>query len=381
VRKRILIALTALLAAWCAFGVVAWRGRAARREAAATLAARAPELRGAYHVHTTASDGRQPLEEVVREAARAGLRFLVVTDHNVRVPEHPAYMDGVLVVPGTEASTRYGHVVVLGTTRALTKEERAGDPLGAIRTLGGEAVLAHPLHPRRPFTGWGTGPWRGLEVVSNDTAWHRVLADRELGKALAAALVLPWDPPRAVLDLLDDPSDELALFDAQLANAPQAAPISAASTAAVRPPRRVLLCSADAHGYPSYRAAFEAFSMHLPIALSGDAEADARAVTAALLDGRGVCVLDGVRPAAGVHLDRVDPGRFALRFDAQDFSGAEVVLVRQGVTVDRRAVAAGGPGERASLLSCDGRCAPGDYRAEVRQNGQPWIFTNPVTIE
>lgn len=368
-RRLLAIALLLLAGAYLAYGASVRRDRAARLSAPAAPAGGAPEVRGAYHVHTTASDGRGSLGEVARAAREAGLQFMVVTDHNLRVPDGPQYLEGVLVVPGTEASTRYGHVVALGTPRPLTRAERDGDPLGAIRALGGQAILAHPLHPRRGFTGWGTGPWRGLEVVSNDTAWHRVVANRDVGKALAAALLLPWDPPGAVLRLEDDPADELALVDAELGRSGGAGPT----------PARVLLCSADAHGYPGYRAAFEAFSMHVPIALTGDAPRDAAAVTAALLDGSATCVLDGRAPADHVRLSARPDGALELALRAPPGPGARRYrLLRAGAPVGRFEPAAGGGG---GVFRCDGRCPPGAYRAEVRLDDQPWIFTNPVVIE
>jgi hypothetical protein len=280
--RRIAVAVAALAATiWVGWGL-AIRARRAPRPPPPP-----GEARGAWHVHTTASDGRGTLDEVVAAAAAAGLQFVVVSDHNVVAPAAPEYRRGVLVVPATEASTRVGHVVAVGLSRPLSPADRDGDPLGAIRRAGGRAVLAHPFHPRRPFTGWDAGPWTGIEVVSNDGWWHEALARRAFATIARAALVLPFDPPRAVLAFGREPVDELARLDA---------------AAASRDPgeRRVLLCSADAHGYPSYRAAFEAFSMHVPVALSGDAAADARAVEAALLDGRAACVFVAVaRRACG----------------------------------------------------------------------------------
>jgi hypothetical protein len=331
-------------------------------------------VRGAWHVHTTRSDGRGSLAEVVAAARAAGLQFVVVTDHNVRSGEAQGYHGGVLVVEGVEASTRYGHVVALGVARALTAAERDGDPLGAIAALGGEAVLAHPLHPRRPFGGWGDGPWRGFEIVSNDTAWHALVHGHDWGKAARAVALLPWDRARAVLALADDLADERARFDAEL---------RAARGAEGRRPARVLLCSADAHGYPSYRAAFEAFSMHLPVALSGEAAADARAVSAALLDGRAACVFDAVAPAGGVTLSRARGGgaAFELSVEAPDLSLARFTLLRDGAPLAQGAPAAHG-GRAVVRLACGtGGCGPGDYRVEGTWDGRPWIFTNPVTIE
>jgi hypothetical protein len=380
-KKILAIGLVLAAVVWVGWGLALRAGRPPRPPPPAG------EARGAWHVHTTRSDGRGTLDEVVRAARQAGLQFVVVSDHNVLTPGDAGYHDGVLVIEATEASTRYGHVVALGVARALTVDERDGDPLGAIAALGGVAVVAHPLHPKRPFQGWGRGPWRGFEVVSNDTAWYRVLADRDAGKLAVAALEVPWDPAGAVLTLGDDPTDELARFDAELRAAP---------SAPAGRPARVLFCSADAHGYPSYRAAFEAFSMHVPVRLGGDAAADTRAVVRALVDGAAACVFDGLAPASGVRLAR-GPGRtldLELEAPARTASSlgtgrAAVTLVRDGVRVGARPIERV-PGdsippdqlERIEVRGlCGAPCAPGAYRAEVRLDGEPWILTNPVMVE
>jgi len=118
VRTGLLAAAALLAAAYAAYGAVAVRDRARRGEPGAGAAA----VRGAYHVHTTRSDGRGTLDEVVRAARESGLRFVVVTDHEVLAPEEQGYRDGVLVVKGTEISTPFGHVVALGVPRALAAE-------------------------------------------------------------------------------------------------------------------------------------------------------------------------------------------------------------------------------------------------------------------
>jgi hypothetical protein len=366
-RRLVIVAALVALGAWAAVGAVLLARRAPRAPPGGG------EVRGAWHVHTTRSDGRGTLDEVVAAAKAAGLQFVVVTDHNVLTPEEQGWRDGVLVVQATEASTAFGHVAALGIPRALLPAERDGDPLGAIAALGGEAILAHPLHPRRPFTGWGRGPWRGLEIVSNDTAWGEIVAGREWGRVATAAAALPFDGARAVLALQDDATDELRRFDDEL---------RAARATERRRPARVLLCSADAHGYPSYEAAFSAFSMHLPIAFTGDGAADARAVVAALTDGSAACVFDGVAPAGGVRLAAAREGReLELRVAAPELRPARFTLLRDGAPVAERAPAAAA-GPAVIAFDCGGdRCPPGDYRVEGRWDGRPWIFTNPVGIE
>lgn len=366
-RRRALLALATLAAlAWGALGARALLRRAPRPPPPPG------ELRGAWHLHTTRSDGLGTLDEVVAAARAAGLQFVVVTDHNLVTPEEAGWRGGVLVIEAHEASTRWGHLVAPGAPRALTPEEREADPLAAIAALGGQAVLAHPLHPTRPFTGWGREPWRGLEVVSNDAAFGEVKAGRAAGRFLLALLTLPFDGGQAVAALVPPPGPALALLDGAQAGAPPAPrrPDGRPS------PGRVLLCAADAHGYPSYRAAFEAFSMHVPVTPTGDGAADGRAVLAALLDGRAACVFDSTAPAAGVTLAPAADRTLLLAAGGAPIDPAEARLVRDGTPLGAAEAAAGGVRFR-----CPGGCGPGTYRAEAWKGGRPWIFTNPVIIE
>lgn len=366
-RKIAILAVVVLAGGYLVFGLGARAERAQRVEPSRGW------IRGAWHVHTTRSDGRGTLDEVVRAAREAGLQFVVISDHNVLAPEDQGYRDGVLVVEATEASTRYGHVVAVEVPRALSVEEREGDPLRAIAALGGRAVIPHPLHPRRPFTGWGTGPWKGFEVVSNDSSWYAVLDGRELGRAARALAYLPWDRARAVVELFGDLGPERSRFDEEL---------RAGREPGGPRPAKVLLCSADAHGYPSYEAAFEAFSMAVPVTLSGDATADARGVVDALLDGRAACVFDGVAAASSVSLSADPDGRaFLLAIDAPELGRARFALLRDGSPVSRVAAPTGGGAVEVRLPCGEGSCPPGDYRVEGSWDGRPWIFTNPVTIE
>jgi hypothetical protein len=68
---------------------------------------------GAFHVHTNRSDGSGTPDEVAAAAARAGLNFIVLTDHGdgTREPEPPQYRSGVLVIDGVELSTQTGHYI------------------------------------------------------------------------------------------------------------------------------------------------------------------------------------------------------------------------------------------------------------------------------
>ena len=352
--RRAAAVLGALLVAWVAFGLHTRSRRAARPPPPPG------EMRGAWHVHTNRSDGRGSLGEVVAAAREAGLQFVVVADHNVLAPEDGGWRDGVLVVPATEISAPYGHVVGTAIPRALTREERQKDALGTVARLGGDAVLAHPFHPGRPFTRWVRDDWAGMEVVSNDTFWGLVQRDQAWWRTGKALLVLPWDPGRSMLAFYQDPARELDRYDSASAR------------------RKVaLLCASDAHGWPTYRASFEAFSMHVPVTPSGDGPRDVDAVRRALLDGSAWCTLDAVAPASGVLLS-ISPSADRIELRATVPPGAKVAwhLFRDGAPMGTLSSAPQG-----WAWSCGGPCPRGAWRVEGRIGGAPWIFTNPVRIE
>lgn len=104
------------------------------------------------HVHTDASlDGLTPLADQAAAARAAGLDALAVTDHNLCTPV-PEQLNGVLLIPGCEVSTRQGHItgLFLEAPLDLAALRRNGLPSGAeaveeIRRRGGLAVLAHPF--------------------------------------------------------------------------------------------------------------------------------------------------------------------------------------------------------------------------------------------
>ena len=73
------------------------------------------EYSGAIHVHTTYSDGDGTFDDVADTAARCGLDFIMMSDHDTiqsRTDGKEGWRDGTLVLVEQEVSPREGHCLV-----------------------------------------------------------------------------------------------------------------------------------------------------------------------------------------------------------------------------------------------------------------------------
>lgn len=325
---------------------------------------------GAYHVHTTRSDGAGDRPAVAAAAASAGLQFVIFTDHGdgTRAPEPPAYLSGVLCIDGVEISTNGGHYVALGMPASpyrLGGEAEA--VIEDVARLGGFGVAAHPDSARAELA-WAdwTLAFDGIEWLNADSEWR----DEPRPRLVRALFDYILRPGPALASMLDRPVATLTRWD----------------TAASRRPI-VALAAHDAHGgigrgvedggrrglaVPSYEASFRSFSTRavLDAPLSGQAGADARAVLAAIRQGRVFTALDAVAGPAVLDLNGDADG---VRAAASMPPGATLVLLRDGdeVASTTRAQATAKP-------------APGSFRVEVRVPGAPgvppvpWLVSNGV---
>src|SRR5260221_4984997 len=148
-----------------------------RRAIPLVLGADSGLVRGVVHVQRARSEGAVTPDEVASAARRAGLDFVVLTDHGdgLRAPDAPRYSDGVLLIDGVEISTASGHYVALGIGQAPYRlAGDARDVIEDVRRLGGVGGAAHPgfPQPRLPWGARGVGP-RRREGGTADSEWRR----------------------------------------------------------------------------------------------------------------------------------------------------------------------------------------------------------------
>lgn len=385
-----ILTLVALAAAGVLFFTAAVPGAPVRIEpwTGSDLAART--VSGAYHIHTTRSDGLGDKAAVAAAAARAGLAFAILTDHGdaTRPPDPPAYLDGVLMLDTVEISTDNGHYVALDMPRAPYPLGGAADAVVEdVRRLGGFGIAAHPDSPK-PALRWtdDRAAIDGLEWINTDSEWRK----QSQARVVRAGLAYLLRPAPAIATLFDRPVATLARWDAIA----QARPI-------------VGLAAADAHGgvgrrsedtanslpgmigIPSYEASFRTFANRVVLdrPLSGHAAEDARAVYDAIRRGRVFAAIDALagpalldfeveggllRNAMGSVLGDDSDGTLIARATLPP--GGELVLMHDGREVSRSR------GEiRRVVTGVDGA-----WRVEGRVPGAPgsppvpWLVSNPV---
>jgi hypothetical protein len=350
------------------------------------------ELTGSLHNHTGYSDGELYHADLAAAAAKAGLDFLITTDHNVFVDGVDRWMEfpggrRVLVLAGEEIHhqdriPQKNHLLAVGTHTDLSRF--APEPqklIDAVRDAGGAAFLAHPYDPASPLVheealGWDTPDVRGfsgLEILNYMSEFKSVFHNR------LEMIFYAFFPSAGILG---PDVRTLALWDRYLAEG-----------------RRVSAVGGpDAHGHSyslgplhkvvfSYEYLFRAVTLHVLVGkITGDPQTDGRSIAEALKTGTGWVAYDLPKPTRGFRFRaeaggaEAGPGgeiRFApgLTLNAEIPHPAEWRIIRAG-----EGVVAGGTGTQA-LYTPRG---PGTYRLEARRRFRArmrgWIFSNPIYI-
>ncbi|GAB4435916.1 MAG: CehA/McbA family metallohydrolase [Chloroflexi bacterium OHK40] len=100
---------------------------------------------GAIHIHTSFSDGSGSFPEVIAAARDAGLRWIIVTDHDTLAGQSFAgWHDGLLVVVGHEITPPRNHFLALNTGSVVPNSLAPQDFVDEVYARGGFGIIAHP---------------------------------------------------------------------------------------------------------------------------------------------------------------------------------------------------------------------------------------------
>ncbi|NWG21768.1 MAG: CehA/McbA family metallohydrolase [Chloroflexi bacterium] len=338
---------------------------------------------GALHMHTHFSDGSGSVEDLAIAARDAGLRWIIITDHDdLRAKAWEGWLHDVLVIAGYEITPPRNHFLVLGIDRLVDHHLPPQAFIDEVYAAGGSGIIAHPDERVKNdfkeiyrWDDWGIdGPRNrdgrsvGLEVWNIMSDWGEHLTPR--------TKELLYFFPR--LGISGPTPETLAWWDR----------LNMAGR------RTYGVGGVDAHAFIRqapwgrvavfpYRWMFGTLTNYilLPDRLPADPRAATRTILDALAAGHSYFVnrLDGDCPALTFHAargaERWHPGDDAslkggpLTFVADTGRDAELHLIYNG-----RILARGIQILRHSVMY------PGVYRLEGYRRGMPWLYTNPVYV-
>ncbi|MCB8916922.1 MAG: PHP domain-containing protein [Ardenticatenaceae bacterium] len=363
------------------------------------------EVVGNMHMHTPYSDGEKYHKEIATDAIRAGLDFIIVTDHNVWVHGVEGYYETdegrVLLLTGEEVhhtrrNPQASHFLAYGAEKELACY--APNPQGLIdatRAAGGYGFLAHPFELALPLIpegsdlgwhDWDIDGFTGLEIWNYMSSFKsevaRVLSKMRIRQMTYRKLRLlrrVLHPERLIIG----PEPEtLALWDELLSQGKRIAAIG----------------NSDAHGTPfgfgpirreiyPYEFLFRAVNTHLILrdALNGDVAHDKALILAAIGQGNAFVGYDMAYPTRGFRFSGQSQGKGIMGDEIKLDAGAtlqvlapakaNIRMIRYGEVVAEA---------KGELNLTHIPIEPGAYRVEclIMYEGMErgWIYSNPIYL-
>jgi len=342
---------------------------------------------GNIHIHSTYSDGSGSIKQIASHAARAGLSFVIITDHETLegLAEEGLHSKVVTLV-GIEINRPHSHYLAFGLT-----EPPASDPenpqkvIDAVRTAGGLGFIAHPFEKGSPYLEKGQAyPWKhwpvfgftGLEIWNYSSHW------RGLHPSLLRTIYYFFFNRKAAMR--GAPPELLALWDCYNASGQ----------------RVVGIGGSDAHAFIyrlgflplhifSYQYIFSTVNTYLLLEeeLAEDFQTAKAQILSALNEGRCYISFDSLAKGSDFNFYAVSGEKRYLMGSALVFTpgltleakvpvkSALIKLVRNGQVIHT------GSGSSLSFPVQQ----PGIYRLEVfikpfLGRPRPWIYSNPTFI-
>jgi hypothetical protein len=352
------------------------------------------EIVGNMHMHTPYSDGEGYHAEIAQAAIKAGLDFVIVTDHNIWVSGIPPYHyspDGkrrVLVLTGEEVhdqalQPQSNHLLVYNTRKELAA--LAYEPqllIDAVNEAAGLCFLAHPFdyesklihYEPIDWRRWDVNGFHGLEI------WNYMSEFVRLVTTPTQAIRFAADPSLGI----SGPNPEtLKKWDELLAEGKKVVGIGNSDAHATK----YHMFRRSAVVFP-YEFLFGAVNTHLlaDAELNGDYDHDSELIYSTLRAGRCFVGYDqpastkgfrfsaqGDKSSAGIS-DEIQ-GTLGVTMQVAVPAKADIRLVRNGKVVKQKEA-----DTHLTYITSE----PGAYRVEAhifyKGEKRGWIYSNPIYV-
>ncbi len=129
------------------------------------------DYKGAIHVHSTYSDGKGSVEEIMQAANDVGLDFVILTDHETLKPRddgHEKWHGNSMLIVGAEITPPDNHYITFGEDYVGDISELRKLPsqgyIDALRERNWLGFIAHPYFVGAKKFGVGTYKWLDWSV-------------------------------------------------------------------------------------------------------------------------------------------------------------------------------------------------------------------------
>jgi len=352
-----------------------------------------PEVVGNLHLHTTTSDGTGTHDEVASAAARAGLDFIIYTDHNIWVDGvvgwyHDAESNReILRLMGQEVNDQalepeLNHMLCLFVCRDL--QPVAANPqqlVDAVNDHGGVSFLAHPLErpgvagidETYPWISWDIADYTGVELwnAMTDVKWRL----RSIPRGIIGGYIPHW--------VITEPFPEmLAKWDELCSNGQKVVAVGSTDAHAMVITWKIL----TRIFYP-YEFLFRTVNTHVLLAdpLSRDVGRARQQIREALAWGHCFVGYDLPASTRGFTFSGISGDQRAIMGDTLKLEQAATLSVSSphraqlSLLKDGQVIAQ----TKGKTLKCQ-IDQPGVYRVEAHRRywgwRRGWVYTNPIYI-
>lgn len=334
---------------------------------------------GAIHIHSIHSDGTGTVEEIARDAKKAGLSWIVITDHNNMEAQEGMY-DGVCVIVGEEISPKTeNHYLALDIKTPISCDMPVVDFINQVKAQSGFGFIAHPdenacrQNPYKclPWIDWSLKDFGGLEIWNYMSNWADGYNDKNLLHSLYAFLFRDnvTGPTKKILTWWDSLNHEVQHIIPMIGGV-------------------------DTHAFILKRAfiRIEIFSylnifkkltnfIYLDNQLPDDFEGRKKAILDAIKFGRNIIINRSVGDGnfefyiENSH-EKIYSGGFSNLDDSSKMiielpKKANIRIIHNGLLMLQKEV------KKLEIPIKD----KGKYRIEVYSKKRPWIFSNPIVVD
>jgi hypothetical protein len=338
---------------------------------------------GAIHIHTTYSDGTGDFPDVIDAAREAGLRWIIVTDHdNLDGLPYAGWHDGVLVIVGHEITPDRNHFLALNVDTLVSAELAPQQFVNEVYARGGFGIIAHPdERVQNKFK--GIYRWDDWTVDGPQPREERVVG-LELWNFMS-----DWG------EHLNGPNNLLNVINPRLGlSGPSPATMAWWDRLNMVGRRTFGIGGVDAHAFYHkvpwgalsifpYRWMFGTLTNYLLMAepFSSDAATATNQVYAALSGGRSYFVnrIDGEAPVITFHARRRE-ARFTMGATVDLRDGPLLIEADVGSDAYVRLIADGEVMTSGVQRLRQSIATSGVYRLEAYKGAKPWLFSNPIFV-